>query len=196
MSGTAVKPKIAILLSGVGSNMNAIISACNNGMLRAEIALVASDNPASPGLLRAGKMGYKTLAAPYRKGAPRTENERPIFRAILTSGIEWIILAGFMRVLSPEFVRAYRNRIVNIHPSLLPAFPGAHAVKDALDAGAEVTGVTIHIVDEFVDHGPVIAQEEVYILPLDTEASLAERIHATEHRLYPETLRQLFHEDI
>ena len=110
--------------------------------------------------------------------------------------IDWIVLAGFMRILSGDFVRRFRGRIVNIHPSLLPAFPGAHAIEDALEAKADFTGVTVHIVDELVDHGPVMAQEEVPIYPGDSLETLSERIHAVEHRLYPRTLQQLLHEDI
>lgn len=195
MSKAASKPRIAILLSGAGSNMDAIVAACKRGTLQAEIALVASDNPKSAGLARAKGAGYETTVAEYRKGIARTENERPLIEAIRGRGVEWIVLAGFMRVLSSDFVRAFRGRIVNIHPSLLPAFPGAHAVEDALEAEADVTGVTIHIVDELVDHGPIIAQEEVFILPDDSAETLTERIHAVEHRLYPTTLQQLFHED-
>lgn len=196
MNAEKGNPRIAILLSGAGSNMDAIIAACGRGTLQAEISLVASDNPDSQGLARAAKAGYKTLVAPYRKGVARAENERPLKDAILENEIDWVVLAGFMRVLTGDFVRTFAGRVVNIHPSLLPAFPGAHAIRDALEADAEVTGVTIHIVDELVDHGPIISQEEVFIRPDDTEETLAERIHAVEHRLYPTTLQQLFHEDV
>ena len=196
MNQAKPETKIAILLSGTGSNMDAILAACKSGELSAKVVLVAGDNPDSPGLARAAKAGYPTLAAPYRKDAARTENEQPLAQAIRDSGAEWIVLAGFMRVLTGDFVRAFPGRIVNIHPSLLPAFPGAHAIRDALEAGAEVTGVTIHIVDELVDHGPIIAQEEVCILDCDTEETLASRVHEVEHRLYPATLQALFCEDI
>lgn len=189
------KPRVAILLSGTGSNMDAILNACKQGALWAEIVLIASDNPDSPGLARAAKAGFRIVAAPYKKGIPRGENEQPLIDAIRESQADWIVLAGFMRVLTSHFVSSFPGRIVNIHPSLLPAFPGAHAIVDALQAGAEVTGVTIHIVDELVDHGPIIAQEEVFIQQDDTEDSLAARIHAVEHRLYPATLQELFHED-
>lgn len=186
-------PRIAIFLSGIGSNMDAIIAACRDGTLRAAIALVASDNPESPGLARAESLGFNTIVSPYRKGVERTVSEQGFINALREHEIEWIVLAGFMRVLSGEFVRTFHGRIVNIHPSLLPAFPGAHALRDALEAGAGVTGVTVHIVDELIDHGPIIAQEEINILPGDTVETLSARVHAVEHRLYPATLQKLFH---
>ena len=190
------RPRIAILISGTGSNMEAIISACGHGILEAETVIVISDNPEAPGLKKAQSRGIRTFAAPYRKGIPREENEAPILDALRAERIEWVVLAGFMKILTAGFVQAFPNKIVNIHPSLLPAFPGAHAIRDALEAGAEITGVTVHIVDKYVDHGPIIAREEVSILQGDTEDTLAARIHSVEHKLYPRTLQQLFHEDI
>jgi formyltetrahydrofolate-dependent phosphoribosylglycinamide formyltransferase len=189
------KPGMAIMISGTGSNMEAIISAARRGSLAARAVLVISDNPDAPGLKKAKSKGVKTLAVPYEKGVPREETESAIIAAIKAARAEWVVLAGFMKLLTPNFVQAYRNRIVNIHPALLPSFPGAHAIRDALSAKADVTGVTVHMVDELMDHGAIIAQEEVAILPGDTEETLAARIHAVEHRLYPKTLQQLFHED-
>jgi formyltetrahydrofolate-dependent phosphoribosylglycinamide formyltransferase len=189
------KPKAAILISGTGSNMEAIIRACADGSLFARIVTVISDKPDAPGLKKARAKGVKTAAYPYDKNLTREENERPIIEAVVASGAEWIVLAGYMKVLSPAFVQKFPNRIVNIHPALLPSFPGAHAIRDALEAGAETTGVTVHMVDEMVDHGTVIAQEEVPIFPGDTEETLAPRIHAVEHRIYPRALQQLFNED-
>ncbi|MDL2263556.1 phosphoribosylglycinamide formyltransferase [Synergistaceae bacterium OttesenSCG-928-I11] len=190
------KPRVAILISGTGSNMLAIIEACKSSALDAEIALVVSDNPNAPGLAKARDAGIETVSAVYERGVPREKNERLIAETIKNKKIDWIVLAGFMKILSADFVKQFPGRIVNIHPSMLPAFPGAHAIRDALEAQADCAGVTIHIVDEFVDHGPILAQEEVPIQPGDTEESLAERVHAVEHRLYPKTLQQLFHEDI
>ncbi|GHV32105.1 phosphoribosylglycinamide formyltransferase [Synergistales bacterium] len=190
------KKRLAILISGTGTNMTAIIEAAESGVLDAEAAVVISDNPNAKGLARAVKMGYETIACPYAKGLPREENEKAVIKAIKERDIDWIVLAGFMRVLSPSFVKEFRGRIVNIHPALLPAFPGARAIRDAIEAGAEVTGVTIHIVDELVDHGPIIAQREVPILPGDTEETLAMRIHETEHELYPRMLQELINEDV
>jgi formyltetrahydrofolate-dependent phosphoribosylglycinamide formyltransferase len=189
------KPRIAILISGTGSNMEAILSACKNGSLDACPAIVISDNPEAAGIGKARARGVKTLVSPYKKGVAREENETPILNALRDEQVEWVVLAGFMKVLTPGFVRAFPGRIVNIHPSLLPSFPGAHAIKDVLDAGCDITGVTIHIVDELVDHGTVVAQTEIAVLPGDTEETLAPRIHAAEHKLYPRTLQQLFHED-
>jgi phosphoribosylglycinamide formyltransferase-1 len=195
MKSEAGKPRMAILISGTGSNMEAILSACKNGSLNACPAIVISDNPEAAGLRKARARGVKTLAVPYKKSVPREENEAPILKALRDERVEWVALAGFMKILTPGFVRAFRDRIVNIHPSLLPSFPGAHAIADVLEARCDVTGVTIHIVDELVDHGTIIAQTEVTILPGDTEETLAPRIHAAEHELYPRTLQQLFHDD-
>lgn len=192
----ASKTKIAILISGTGSNMRVIIEACRNGSLDADPVIVISDNANAPGLAKARELGVSVLSAVYEKGVAREKNEELIARAIDESGAEWIVLAGFMRILSPSFVSRYRGRIVNIHPSMLPSFPGAHALRDAIEAGADFAGVTIHIVDELVDHGPILAQREVPIMPGDTEEALAERVHKVEHELYPRTLQQLFHEDI
>jgi formyltetrahydrofolate-dependent phosphoribosylglycinamide formyltransferase len=189
------RPGLAIMISGTGSNMEAVISAAKRGLLAARTAIVISDNPDAPGLRKARAKGVKTLAVPYKKGVPREETEAAIIEAIKAERAEWVVLAGFMKLLTPYFVQTFRNRIVNIHPALLPAFPGAHAIKDALAARADITGVTIHMVDELTDHGTIIAQEEVAIMPFDTEETLAARIHAVEHRLYPRTLQQLFHED-
>jgi formyltetrahydrofolate-dependent phosphoribosylglycinamide formyltransferase len=187
--------KAVILISGNGTNMAEIIRAQKSGELDADIALVISDNPNAPGLRKAKKLGCRTLVTEYAAGASREENERRIVEAIEQNDADWVVLAGFMRILSADFVRRFPGRIVNIHPSLLPAFPGAHAIKDAFEAGADITGVTIHIVDELVDHGPIIAQEEVPVLPGDTLETLETRIHATEHTLYPKALRSLFTED-
>lgn len=190
------KTRIAILISGTGSNMQAIAAACGDGALDAEVAVVISDNPDAPGLAKARAAGIETVSAVYGRGVPREKNEHLIAETIRNKTIDWIVLAGFMKILSPSFVRQFPGRIVNIHPSMLPAFPGAHAIRDALEAGADCAGVTVHIVDEMVDHGPILAQEEVPILPGDTEESLAERVHAVEHRLYPKTLQALLHEDV
>lgn len=189
-------PRIAILISGNGTNMEKIIESCENGVLDAEVALVISDKPNAPGVAKARARHVRTIVRTYATDRSREQNEAPIVETIARERIDWIVLAGFMRVLSGDFVRRFRGRIVNIHPSLLPAFPGAHAIEDALEAKADFTGVTVHIVDELVDHGPVMAQEEVPIYPGDSLETLSERIHTVEHRLYPRTLQQLLHENI
>lgn len=191
----AKTPRMAILISGNGTNMEAIGRTCEKGSLNAEIALVASDNPDAPGLKKAESAGYETFISPYKKGLTREENEGPFIEIIREKEIDWIVLAGFMKILSSRFVASFPGRIVNIHPSLLPAFPGAHAIQDAFEANADVTGVTVHLVDELVDHGPVIAQEEVFVLPSDTPETLTERIHQVEHKLYPQALQELMNED-
>lgn len=184
------------MISGNGTNMEKIIESCESGVLDAEVALVISDKPNAPGIAKARARHVRTIVRTYAADRSREQNEAPIVETIARERIDWIVLAGFMRILSGDFVRRFRGRIVNIHPSLLPAFPGAHAIEDALEAKADFTGVTVHIVDELVDHGPVMAQEEVPIYPGDSLETLSERIHAVEHRLYPRTLQQLLHEDI
>ena len=131
------------------------------------------------------------IAVDPRRYASRSAFERVLIRHCKTHRIRLVCLAGFMRILSPVFVRRYRGRILNIHPALLPAFPGAHAIRDALAWGVKVTGVTVHLVDEQVDHGPIVLQEALAIKPGEREAELAERIHRIEHRLYPQAIQRL-----
>ena len=183
--------RIAILISGRGSNMEALANAINNGKLDAEVCFVGSDNENAKGLQVARDMGLKTRIFPY--GANNSDQaEETMLRDINENKVEWLILAGFMRVLSKNFVKRMEGRIVNIHPSLLPSFKGAHAINDAFQYGVKITGVTIHIVNEFVDNGKIIAQRAIVIREDDTIESLSERIHKIEHSLYPETLSKLF----
>ena len=185
--------KIAVLISGRGSNMEAIISAINNGKLGAEVCFVGSDSENAKGLQTARDLGLKTLIFSYgEKNSLKDEAEKDLLNALHENGAEWLILAGFMRVLSKNFVERMEGRIVNIHPSLLPSFKGAHAIADALAYGVKVTGVTVHLADEFVDSGRILAQRAVEIKEGDTLDTLAERIHEVEHSLYPETLEKLF----
>jgi phosphoribosylglycinamide formyltransferase-1 len=149
------------------------------------VALVASDRPDAKALRRAARAGVEAVYVNPHDHPTRGAYERALMRLCDARGVRLICLAGFMRILSPVFVRRYRHRILNIHPALLPAFPGAHAVRDALAWGAKVTGVTVHLVDEDVDHGPILLQEAVPIRPGDTEARLLARVHRVEHRLYP-----------
>ncbi|HEX9780069.1 MAG TPA: phosphoribosylglycinamide formyltransferase [bacterium] len=182
----AAPPAVAVFCSGQGTNLQAILDAVRARRLRARVPIVISDRPNARALARAGNAGR--FIDP--KGFPSSAAyEWALIRLLEAERVKLVCLAGFMRMLSPVFVRRFRNRILNIHPALLPSFPGAHAVRDALEWGAKVTGVTVHLVDEQVDHGPILLQEAVPVRSRDTEASLLRRVHAVEHRLYPEAVR-------
>jgi phosphoribosylglycinamide formyltransferase 1 len=183
--------RLGILLSGRGSNFLALQGAIARGELPAEIALVASDRPEAPGLARARKLGLPALALPPREAPDRAAHEARLGEALAAAGAEWVCLAGYMRVLSPAFLGAWRHRVLNIHPSLLPAFPGRDAQRQALEHGVKVSGCTVHLVDEGVDSGPIVVQRAVPVLEGDTVESLAARILEQEHRAYPEALRRL-----
>jgi len=181
--------RIAVFASGRGSNFLALAQAVKRGFIKAHLALLVTDNPHSQAIKKAGRLRIDVLIV-RREDFPRKEDfEDAIIRRLRLRKIDCIALAGFMRMLSKGFVRKYKNRIINIHPALLPAFKGAHAIKDAFDYGAKVTGVTVHFVDEKMDHGPIILQEALSIRPSDTLASLEARIHRLEHKLYPLALR-------
>jgi phosphoribosylglycinamide formyltransferase-1 len=179
---------IAVFCSGEGTNLQAILEAARAGRLRARVALVVSDRAEARALRRARRAGVAACHVDPRACPSRAAFERALIRLCERHGVRLVCLAGFMRILSPVFVRRFARRIVNIHPALLPAFPGAHAVRDALAWGAKVTGVTVHFVDEQVDHGPVIAQEALAVRPGETEAGLLRRLHRLEHRLYPRAI--------
>jgi len=181
-------PAIAVLCSGQGSNLQALLDAARRGSLRARVALVLSDRSDAAALLRARRAGVDAHYVNPREFPTRADYERTLIRLCEGHGVRLICLAGFMRLLSPVFVRRYRHRILNVHPALLPAFPGAHAIREALAWGAKVTGVTVHFVDEEMDHGPIILQEAVPVRPGDTEARLLSRVHRVEHRLYPNAI--------
>jgi len=182
---------IAVFVSGNGTNLQAIIRAIRRGALKARIALVVSDKKDAFALTRARRAGIKTLFLDPKAYKDRRAYDAALLRHLKAQKAEVVVLAGFMRILSPLFVRAYKNRILNIHPALLPAFPGACAIKDAFRYGVAVTGVTVHFVDEEVDHGPIIAQEPVRVFAADTEESLEEKIHRVEHRIYPEAIKKV-----
>jgi phosphoribosylglycinamide formyltransferase-1 len=169
-------PAIAVFCSGQGTNLQAIIGAVETGRLRARIAAVISDRPDARALARARRSGIDAYAVERASYASLAAFEHAVVRTLAPYRIRLICLAGFMRVLSPAFVRRFRNRILNIHPGLLPAFPGSHAVRHALAWGVKVTGVTVHLVDEKVDHGPILLQEAVAVQPQDTEARLLARL--------------------
>lgn len=179
---------IAVLVSGSGTNLQALIDTPDLG---GDISVVVSDRPESAALGRAASAGIQTSVVPWSDYASRAEFSRAILEVVEERTVEAVVLAGFMRVLSGELVDRFRNRILNIHPSLLPAFPGANAVEQALEHGVKVTGVTVHFVDEEVDHGPIIAQRAVPVLPGDDRASLHARIQVEEHDLYPRVVGAL-----
>jgi phosphoribosylglycinamide formyltransferase 1 len=186
MSASVIK-RIAILISGRGSNMVALADAVSDGAIpNAEVAIVISDQPGAAGLEKADARGIETLV--IERAGSREQHDRDIVRALQTRKIDLVCLAGYMRVLSAEFINAYRGRILNIHPSLLPAFRGLNAQQQALEHGAKLTGCTVHFVDETLDGGPIIMQREVVVLDDDTVDSLANRILIEEHKLYAEAV--------
>ncbi len=180
--------KIGILISGRGSNMIALADAVREGRVPgAEIAVVVSDQPSAAGRVRARDRGLKT-ALVERKGRTREEHEREMIAVLRAHGVELVCLAGYMRLLSPCFIEEFRGRILNIHPSLLPAFPGLDAQRQAVAHGVKYSGCTVHFVDETLDGGPIVTQRVVPVLDSDTPDALAARILAEEHRAYPEAL--------
>ncbi|MBI3322474.1 MAG: phosphoribosylglycinamide formyltransferase [Candidatus Omnitrophica bacterium] len=185
-------PAIAVFCSGRGTNLQAILDAARQGRLRARVALVVSDNPGAYALERARRAKVpQVVVADPRRFRSREAYDRALARLVDASGARLVVLAGWMRLLSRPFVRRCWGRILNVHPALLPSFPGVHAVRDALRHGVKVTGVTVHLVDEQIDHGPILLQEAVEVKPKDTEKTLHERIHRVEHRLYPRAIQQM-----
>ncbi len=182
--------KLGILLSGRGSNFEAVADSVKAGRLQAEIAIVISNRADAPGLEAAKRRGLNTLLIPS-KGRVREEHDAEVVSALKMAQVDLVCLAGYMRLLSPAFIRAFPNQIVNIHPSLLPAFPGMDAQKQALEYGVKVTGCTVHFVDEHLDHGPIILQKTVPVLGSDNEQSLSARILEQEHKAYSEALALL-----
>jgi len=181
---------VAVLISGRGTNMEAIVKNCKLGKVPANVAFVGSSKNDAEGLVKAKNLGISTIVLPYDEG--RDAAEERLLEELKKNQVEWVILAGFMKILSPKVVRSYMNRIVNIHPSLLPSFPGVNAIKQAFEYGVKVTGVTVHLVDEKVDHGPILAQMPVRISPYDTIETLEKKVHRIEHYLYSEVLKELF----
>jgi phosphoribosylglycinamide formyltransferase-1 len=182
--------KVAVLLSGRGSNFVALADACARGEVPAEIVVVVSNKADAPGLERARERSIATVVVPS-KGKAREEHEREVIAALEAAGAEWVCLAGYMRLLSPEFIGRFPSRIVNIHPALLPAFPGLDAQHQAWDYGAKVSGCTVHLVDAGCDTGPIVLQRTVPVLDDDTAETLAARILEQEHVAYAAALRML-----
>lgn len=184
-----MKINIAVFASGRGSNFIALAKEAQRGRFKgANLALLVCDNPNAPVISAANKLKIKTLLVNRGIFPNKKAFEDAIIRNLKENKVELIVLAGFMRILSPRFVSLYKNRIMNIHPSLLPAFKGGHAIKDAFDYGVKVTGVTVHFVDNKMDHGPIILQREVVVLESETVGSLEEKIHKVEHSIYPEAV--------
>ena len=176
---------IGVLVSGSGTNLQAFIDEIAAGNLDAEIVLVVSSRPDAYGIQRAETAGIPTLVMNKTLYADPEAADAQIVAALKEAGAEYVFMAGYMRMVTPVMLKAYPNRVVNLHPALLPSFKGAHGIQDAFDAGVKFTGVTVHFANEEYDKGPIIAQEPVRVLESDTVDTLEERIHAVEHRLYP-----------
>jgi len=189
---TAPSPlDLGVLVSGVGSNLQAILDGIAAGTLNARVKVVIANRPGAAALDRARAVGVPALTIPHKDFTSREAFDRALVSALREAGVNWVVLAGFMRVLTPEFLSAYQGRIINIHPSLLPAFPGVDAPKQALEYGVKLTGCTVHFVDQGVDSGKIIAQRAVPVQPADDLGSLAARIHAAEHELFVDVLRDI-----
>jgi len=182
------KANIVVFASGTGSNFSAVVRAVKTGVIKANVALLICDNPDAPVINKAVKAKIKTVIIAAKDFPSRDSFEKAVIGVLRSCNADLIVLAGFMRILSPSFVKRYPKRIINIHPALLPSFKGAHAIRDAFEYGVKVTGVTVHFVDEQTDHGPVIIQEPVRIEGKDTLQRLEKRIHKVEHRIYPEAI--------
>ena len=177
-----------MLVSGRGTNLQALVDGARRGEIGGEIGVVVSNIADAPALGRARQVGIPALFREHR-GRKREEFDADLVAILREHGVELVCLAGYMRLLSPAFVRAYPERILNVHPSLLPAFPGLEAQRQALEAGVKVSGATVHLVDEGLDRGPILAQEAVPVLDDDTVESLSARILEVEHRIYPRAVR-------
>ncbi|MBK8013761.1 MAG: phosphoribosylglycinamide formyltransferase [Deltaproteobacteria bacterium] len=179
---------IAVLASGTGSNFQALLDA---DLSPSKIVVLIANNPKAPVMERARRAGIPAVLIDHRAHKTRTEFEDALIAELSVHSVDWVVLAGFMRILTPHFVHAFADRIVNIHPALCPAFPGVDAQRQALEAGVKITGCTVHLVDTGVDTGPILAQVAVPILEKDDEATLKARILAQEHALLPAVVRAL-----
>jgi phosphoribosylglycinamide formyltransferase-1 len=179
---------VGVLISGRGSNLQALIDAQGRGELGGEVGVVISNVASAAGLDRARRAGIPALVIDHR-GKKREDFDAEVVAGLRAHGVDLVCLAGFMRLLSPLFVRAFAGRILNIHPALLPAFPGLEVQRQALEYGVKVSGATVHFVDEGLDSGPIVAQEAVPVLSSDTPETLAARILEAEHRIYPRAVR-------
>jgi len=183
--------KLGVLISGRGTNLQSILDAVGDGRLRASIAIVISNRADAQGLQRAAAAGVETRVIDHRAHGSRERFDAEVIDALGACQVDLVCLAGFMRILSPAFIEAFRGRILNIHPSLLPAFPGVNPPYQAWEHGVKIAGATVHLVDESLDGGPIVRQEAVPVLPSDTADTLAARILEAEHRIYPEAIADL-----
>ncbi|MDQ0484855.1 phosphoribosylglycinamide formyltransferase [Guptibacillus hwajinpoensis] len=188
--------KLAVFASGSGSNFEAIASAIENGELDASISLVVCDRPGAKVEKRAEAFGIPVLSFYPKSYESKADFETFILQQLNEAGVEWIMLAGYMRLIGPTLLQGFEGRIVNIHPSLLPSFPGKDAIGQAFEAGVKLTGVTVHFVDEGMDTGKIIEQDYVRIDENDTKENLGRKIQAVEHVLYPAVIRSLLQENI
>ncbi len=191
MSHSAPRKRVVVFISGGGSNMVALAQACRDPAFPAEVACVISDKPTAGGLAKAQGFGIPTLVFERKNYASKGEHEAAILAALGELAPDIICLAGYMRLISGEFIAPYEGRIINIHPSLLPLFPGLHTHQRAIDSGMKITGCTVHFVTEGMDEGPIISQAAVPVVAGDTADSLAARVLTVEHKLYPLALRLL-----
>jgi phosphoribosylglycinamide formyltransferase-1 len=182
---------VAVLISGRGSNFLALHGAMQRGELPAKIGLVVSNNSNAAGLEKARSLRLPTVCLPHALEPSREAHEAKVLKVLEHAGTEWVCLAGYMRLLSESFVDCYQQRILNIHPSLLPAFPGLDAQSQAIEHGVKVAGCTVHLVDEHLDHGPIVLQRSVPVKEGDTALSLSARILVEEHKAYPSALGRL-----
>jgi phosphoribosylglycinamide formyltransferase-1 len=186
-----VNRRLGVLISGRGSNLKAIIEAIGDGRLDATIAVVISNRADAPGLDHARRAGIEALVLSHKAFPTREDYDRALVTELRARDVALVCLAGFMRLFSPVMVHAFPGRILNIHPSLLPKYPGLHPQQQALDDGASMSGATVHLVNEQLDAGPIVLQREVPVLPGDTADTLAARILVAEHQLYPEAIARV-----
>jgi phosphoribosylglycinamide formyltransferase-1 len=180
---------LGVLISGRGSNLQALIGAVADGRLDARIAVVISNRPQAPGLDHARRAGIETLVVDHKQFAGRGDFDTAVARELKSRNVALVCLAGFMRLVGPELLDSYPDAVLNVHPSLLPAFPGVNAQQQALEHGVKVSGATVHLVTPDLDAGPIVVQAAVPVLPGDTVDTLSARILAEEHRIYPEAVR-------
>ena len=184
-------PKLAVLVSGNGSNLQSIIDHIAEGKIKAQIAVVLSNKPDAYAIARAYKAGIPTSIVPHDMYENRKEFDRALIEELNRFGVEWIVLAGFMRILGTELINKYPDRVLNIHPSLLPKYPGLNAIQKAFNNAETETGVTVHFVSEGVDSGHIILQEKVKISPEDTLETLEAKVHQVEHQIYPKAIQKV-----